>query len=157
MKQFLLILAMGLLTAPVASAQKKKDRRVQPQQQTAATPEPLTASEYVYDFGKIPQGKPVYHTFTIYNNGMEQFQLQNVQTSCGCTTPEYSKEPVAKGGSTTIKVGYNSAAEGHFEKSITFFYNDGESKQLIIKGYVWKTPDVSVPANAALQVFQKQQ
>ena len=156
MKELLLLLALALVLAPAATAQKKKAKPTPAPQQIATVPEALTASEYQFDFGKIPQGKPVYHTFTLYNNGMESFQLQNVQTSCGCTTPEYSKEPVAKGGSTTIKVGYNAAAEGHFEKSITFYYNNGESKQLIIKGHVWKTPDGSVPANAALQVFQKQ-
>ncbi|MFN4284841.1 MAG: DUF1573 domain-containing protein [Lacibacter sp.] len=155
MKHLVLLLVCAFTLAPTAFAQKKKNKQPGQEPQVAATVEPLTASEYVYDFGKIPQGKPVYHTFTIYNNGLESFQLQNVQTSCGCTTPEYSKEPVAKGGSTTIKVGYNAAAEGYFEKSITFYYNDGESKQLIIKGFVWKTPDASVPANAALQVFQK--
>ena len=48
-----------------------------------------------------------------------------------------------------ITVGYNAAAEGPFTKFITITYNGKESKQVTIKGEVWKTPTESAPANAA--------
>jgi hypothetical protein len=82
-------------------------------------PEVLEVKETVYDFGKIAQGKPVYHEFEIANIGILPLKIDNVAASCGCTTPEWSKESIATGGRTRIKVGYNAAAEGYFEKEIT--------------------------------------
>lgn len=124
---------------------------------TATTPktEIIKLPETSFDFGKIPQGKPVTHNFTVENIGKDTLKIENVQASCGCTTPEWSKDPVLAGGKTTIKVGYNSAAEGVFEKSITIYYNGGQVKQFTIKGQVWKTPDQSAPGNQALNVFKQ--
>jgi hypothetical protein len=118
--------------------------------------ESIKLSENSFDFGKIPQGKPVTHNFTVENIGKDTLKIEQVQASCGCTTPEWSKEPVLAAGKTTIKVGYNAAAEGPFEKSITIYYNGGQVKQFTIKGNVWKTPDQSAPTNQALNVFKQQ-
>jgi Protein of unknown function (DUF1573) len=127
------------------------------QQAATTTPaiEPLQLSETSFNFGKIAQGKPVTHNFIIYNTGKEPLKLENVQASCGCTTPEWSREPIEPGKSSTIKVGYNSAAEGIFDKAITVYYNGGQVKQLSIKGTVWKTPDQSAPINEALSIFKQ--
>ena len=116
----------------------------------------LGLKEAAFNFGSIPQGKPVYHTFQIVNKGTTPLKLDNVQASCGCTTPEWSKEPLAPGATGTIKVGYNAAAEGHFEKSVTVQYNGNSTKQIIIKGEVWRAPAGSAPANASIN-FLKQQ
>jgi hypothetical protein len=116
----------------------------------------LSLKQTEYNFGKIPQGKPVFHYFEVVNTGDKPLKIDNIQAACGCTTPEWSKEPIPAGGSTKIKVGYNSAAEGPFDKSITVIYNGDQSKQIRIKGDVWKAPVGSAPANAAIQ-FLKQQ
>src|SRR5688500_11083002 len=100
----------------------------------------LQLKETSHDFGKIPQGKPVYHYFEVINTGTTPLKIDNVQTSCGCTTPEWSRDPIAPGASTSIKVGYNAAAEGNFTKSITVLYNQNQSKQIVISGTVWKAP-----------------
>jgi hypothetical protein len=125
------------------------------QQNTTAIPETIQLSETSYNFGKIAQGKPVTHNFIITNTGKDSLKLDNVQASCGCTTPEWSREAIAPGKSTTVKVGYNAASEGAFEKAITIYYNSGQVKQLTIKGTVWKTPDQSAPANEALSIFKQ--
>ena len=114
----------------------------------------FTASEH--DFGTIPQNKPVYYYFEIVNRGATPLKLDNVQASCGCTTPEWSNEPIPAGGSQKIKVGYNAAAEGYFEKPITITYGGNQTKVIKIKGIVWKAPTGSAPANQSLQ-FLKQQ
>ncbi|MGZ8539885.1 MAG: DUF1573 domain-containing protein [Chitinophagaceae bacterium] len=116
----------------------------------------LKLKETEHDFGKIPQGKPVYYSFEIINTGTEPLKLDNVQASCGCTTPEWSQEAIAPGATASIKVGYNSAAEGQFDKSITITYNTNQTKQLKIKGTVWKAPEGSAPANASVQFLKKQ-
>jgi hypothetical protein len=152
-KPFLLLSLFFLLSVTVSFAQKKKNNKKEPVV-SVANQEPVSFSEILYDFGKIPQGKPAEHLFFIENNGLDTLKIENVQTSCGCTTPEYSRDPVLKGNKTQLKVGYNAATEGYFEKSITVTYNGGQMKQLIIKGTVWKTPDQSAPGNQSLKVFQ---
>jgi hypothetical protein len=121
-----------------------------------ATTDVLEMKELEFDFGTIPQGKPVYHVFQITNKGTTPLKLDNVQATCGCTTPEWSKEPIAPGTTQTIKVGYNAAAEGAFEKFITVSYNGNGTKQIKIKGNVWKAPATSAPSNASIN-FLKQQ
>ena len=123
--------------------------------QTVA-PETLEVKELEFDFGTIPQGKPVYHFFQIVNKGSAPLKLDNVQATCGCTTPEWNKDAIAPGGSDKIKVGYNAAAEGPFEKYITVSYNGNSTKQIKIKGSVWKAPAGSAPSNASVN-FLKQQ
>jgi Protein of unknown function (DUF1573) len=116
----------------------------------------LQIKDMEHDFGKIPQGKPVYYTFDIVNTGKTELKLDNVQASCGCTTPEWSKDPIGPGATAKIKVGYNAAAENYFEKSITITYNSTQTKQLKIKGTVWKAPEGPAPANASIDLLKKQ-
>jgi len=150
----ILLLSLFLMSFTTTTLAQKKNKNKKESVVTATNLEPVGFSEILYDFGKIPQGKPAEHLFSIENNGLDTLKIENVQTSCGCTTPEYSRDPVLKGNKTQLKVGYNAATEGYFEKSITVTYNGGLTKQLIIKGTVWKTPDQSAPANQSLKVFQ---
>ena len=62
----------------------------------------LQLKEPSFDFGRIPQGKPVTHVFVIQNTGKEPLALENVQASCGCTTPEWNKEAIAPGATAEI-------------------------------------------------------
>lgn len=115
----------------------------------------LKVAETEFDFGKIPQGKPVYHNFEVINIGTSALKLDNVQASCGCTTPEWNHDPIAPSASAIIKVGYNAVAEGPFDKIITLSYNN-QSKQIRIKGTVWRAPDGPAPANASIDLLKKQ-
>ncbi len=124
-------------------------------QQAPLSEDPLQLKESVHDFGKIQQGKPVYYTFQITNSGNTALKLDNVQASCGCTTPEWSSDPIAAGASAAIKVGFNAASEGLFDKFITITYNN-HSKQIQIKGTVWKAPGGPAPANASINFLKKQ-
>ncbi|MGG9971374.1 DUF1573 domain-containing protein [Ferruginibacter sp. SUN002] len=108
----------------------------------------LTLKETEYDFGKIPQGKPVTHIFEVINNGKDSLKISNVQASCGCTTPVWEKDKAfAPGEKTTIDVGFNAGAVGPFTKMITITYNGGITKLIYIKGDVWQTPATSAPEN----------
>lgn len=123
--------------------------------QEAIKPEVLKFSESEFDFGKIPQGKPVTHVFLFKNISAAPIALENVHASCGCTTPVWSKDTIPAGGSSEITVGYNAAAEGAFAKPVTVSYNGNQSMQLMIKGEVWKTPVTSAPENNAVNKFKK--
>lgn len=122
-------------------------------QQTTANDEALQFGETEYNFGKIPQSKPVFHLFSFTNNSGKAIKIDNVQASCGCTTPEWSREELAPGAKSEIKVGYNAAAEGPFEKTITVSYG-GQTKVLRIRGEVWKAPATSAPANASIELLK---
>ena len=117
----------------------------------AQADEMLTLKETEFDFGKIPQGKPVTHIFEVTNKSNISLKITQINASCGCTTPNWEKDKtVAPGEKTNITVGYNAAAEGPFTKFITITYNDTQSKQVTIKGEVWKTPGSSAPENKGL-------
>jgi hypothetical protein len=153
MKKFL-ILFLLMATVLFAGAQTTVTNT------TAATnatsPEDvLQLKETVHDFSQIPQGKPVYYNFEIVNLGKTELKLDNVQASCGCTTPEWSHDPIAPGATAMIKVGYNASAEGVFEKYITVTYNTTQTKQIRIKGTVWKAPAGAAPANASIELLKK--
>ena len=116
----------------------------------------LLLKESEHDFGMIPQGKPVTYVFQIVNTGTTPLTLENVQASCGCTTPEWNREAIPAGSTDKIKVGYNAANEGVFEKYITITYSGNLTKQIHIKGTVWKAPAGPAPANASVQILKQQ-
>ena len=73
-----------------------------------------------------------------------------MNASCGCTTPEWPKEPIKPGGTATIKATYNAAAMGVFTKTITVVSNaNPNQKVLIIKGEVKATPATTATKAAA--------
>ena len=125
-------------------------------QTDAVKTDDLKLKESEHDFGMIPQGKPVFYFFEIVNSGTTPLKLDNVQASCGCTTPEWNHEAIPAGSADKIRVGYNAASEGAFDKYITITYNGNLSKQLHIKGTVWKAPAGSAPAYASVQILKQQ-
>ena len=130
---------------------------VSAQTATPAAPvvEVLKLKENRYDFGKIQQNRPVTHVFELENTGNQPLKLDNVQASCGCTTPEWSRDLIPAGATTTIKVGYNAAAEGAFSKTITVHYNGKQTATMFISGTVYKGPATSAPINSSLSLLKQ--
>jgi hypothetical protein len=90
-----------------------------------------------YDFGKIKHGVPVTTFFTITNTSDKPIVIESATAGCGCTTPEYAKEPIPAGGSTKLKVGYNAAAMGRFDKPVTVkLAGVADQKVVMISGEV---------------------
>ena len=156
MKKVFTIFCFFALTG-VCYAQKNTTATAGKNINTAESDEGLTLKETDFDFGKIPQGKPVTHTFEFKNTSSIPWVLDNVVASCGCTTPVWNKDTIAVGGTGIIKVGYNAANEGPFNKTVNITYNGTENKQIVIKGEVWKTPVTSAPLNTALNIFKNEQ
>ena len=75
--------------------------------------EVLQAKNDIHDFGEIPQGNPVYYFFEFTNVGKTAIKFDNVTATCGCTTPEWSRDEIAPGAKTSIKVGWNAGVQGH--------------------------------------------
>jgi hypothetical protein len=126
--------------------------------QTAAATTPavevIQLKQAIHDFGQIPQGRPANYVFEIVNTGKEPLKLDNVQAACGCTTPQWSKDPIAPGATSKILVGYNAYTEGYFEKTITLQYNQTQTKVLTIKGTVYKAPPAPAPENASVKLLK---
>ncbi len=132
MKKILTVLLVSTFTifnscsqSPDADAGKKSD-----------APK-IEFEELVYDFGTIKYEGDGIHEFAFTNTGKEPLIINNVKSSCGCTRPEWSAEPIKKGEKASVKVGYNTRLVGPFTKTITVYSNAGNSTvTLTIKGTV---------------------
>jgi Protein of unknown function (DUF1573) len=105
----------------------------------AQVSKPLRFSEEIFDFGMInEQGGPVMHEFSFMNNSSRPIKIINVQASCGCTTPDWTKEAVEPGKSGFIQASYNPIGRpGYFNKSLTITTDfDPNPLTLQIKGQV---------------------
>jgi hypothetical protein len=100
---------------------------------------PVRFSEETFDFGTIPEEDgPVTHTFTFTNASDRPVMILSVKPSCGCTTPEWSKEPVLPGKTGIVKAQFDPKGRpGYFHKSLTVTTDfDGQPVTLYIKGQV---------------------
>jgi hypothetical protein len=91
----------------------------------------------VHDYGTIEQGSDGSYEFKFTNEGKTPLILSNVRSSCGCTVPSWTKEPVAPGKEGAIKVVYNTHNIGNFSKTVTVSSNAKNSEVMLqIKGNV---------------------
>lgn len=78
----------------------------------------------VYDFGTLTEGDTVEHVFAFKNVGEFPLIINNITASCGCTTPEWPREPIAPGANSSIRVRFNSRGKsGEQNKTVTIFAN----------------------------------
>lgn len=104
---------------------------------------PLEFTKTKHSFGKIKQHVPATYFFTFKNVTDKPVVIENATAGCGCTTPEYPKGAIAKGGTGKIKVTFNAEAPNEFTKDVTVkVANVAEPIMLNISGFV-------VPATAA--------
>jgi hypothetical protein len=79
-----------------------------------------------HDFGTIQQGGDGAYSFIFTNTGTDPLILSNVRSSCGCTIPEWPREPINAGQSASILVKYDTKRIGAFNKTISVYSNAGE-------------------------------
>ena len=72
----------------------------------------------VYDFGEINDGEKVTYDFKFKNIGNSPLIISSATATCGCTIPEYPKEPVAPGAEGLIRVVFNSAGKAGMQNKI---------------------------------------
>ncbi|MCX7987007.1 MAG: DUF1573 domain-containing protein [Bacteroidales bacterium] len=97
----------------------------------------MVFAETEHDFGTIAEGSAAEFAFVFRNVGNEPLIISNVQTSCGCTVPAWSQEPVKKHEQGVVKVQYNTRILGSFKKTIHVHSNAANSPiTLTIKGTV---------------------
>ncbi len=95
-----------------------------------------------YYFDTVQQGDKVETAFRFKNTGDKNLIIARAFGSCGCTVPEYPKDPIAPGAEGTIKVTFNTAGkEAAQTKTITIVCNTAvRNETLYLKGFV-KTED----------------
>ncbi|MEL6810755.1 MAG: DUF1573 domain-containing protein [Bacteroidota bacterium] len=104
----------------------------------AATKFPvMTFTETEFDFGTIEQGAAQEHVFKFTNTGDADLVIVDAKSSCGCTVPEFTKEPVAPGGSGEMLVKFNGSGKNQVSKTVTITANTKAGKETIkIKAFV---------------------
>ncbi|WP_187264708.1 DUF1573 domain-containing protein [Pontibacter beigongshangensis] len=98
----------------------------------------LKFEKETHDFGRIAEGVQASYEFQVKNVGNQPVIIANVQPSCGCTAPDWTKDPILPGKTGVIKAVYNSTGRpGPFHKSISVTSNAATPTTTIyIKGEV---------------------
>lgn len=98
----------------------------------------MTFTETEFDFGSVAAGSVVKHTFEFTNTGKSPLLIDNAQASCGCTVPQWPKDPVAPGAKGSINVEFNSTGKmGVQNKTVTITANTQPNTTMVtIKGTV---------------------
>lgn len=101
----------------------------------------LSLDEVEFDFGTINEGDIAKKEFSFQNTGTAPLLILNASSSCGCTVPEWPKDPIPPGERGVIKVKFDSKnKEGLQNKEVTIFANTYPNRSIIsVKGNVVKT------------------
>ncbi|OFX18409.1 MAG: hypothetical protein A2033_18690 [Bacteroidetes bacterium GWA2_31_9] len=136
MTKFLFTILASLSILTVSFSQDVKENKVDKKKPV------LVFEKVLHDFGSIEYDGNGTCEFVYKNTGKEPLILSNVKASCGCTIPEWSKEPLKKGGTASIKVKYDTKRQGNFTKTITVTSNAKNATEVLtIKGNVKPSPN----------------
>ena len=140
-----------LLTTSFSSCDQKTDGKVTSDMvnnsATASGEENIPVSAIKFDqdtfnFGTVMEGERVSHAFTFTNTGKNALVISKAIGSCGCTVPEWPKEPIAPGAKGKIDVVFNSERRvGKANKDVTVYANtEPATSKVTLKGFVKADP-----------------
>ena len=97
-----------------------------------APPTSMKFANYKHSFGKIKQDTKNNHTFKFTNSGDKPLIIENAKGSCGCTVPEWPKEPIAPGATGEIKIVYSPGKQkGTQNKNVTITANTEPAQTIL--------------------------
>jgi hypothetical protein len=145
------IYAAVLLATSLSSCDQKTDGKVTSDMvnnsATASGEENIPVSAIKFDqdtfnFGTVMEGERVAHAFTFTNTGKNALVISKAIGSCGCTVPEWPKEPIAPGAKGKIDVVFNSERRvGKANKDVTVYANtEPATSKVTLKGFVKADP-----------------
>ncbi|MCU0420368.1 MAG: DUF1573 domain-containing protein [Cyclobacteriaceae bacterium] len=108
--------------------------------------EPLQFQEKTHDFGEVEEEEGIItYDFVFTNMSPRPVKIVSVNASCGCTTPDWTKDPVAVGKTGFVRVNFDPAGRpGYFNKSLTLVTDSHQTPvTLQIKGNVVRGKAVS--------------
>lgn len=145
MKKLFLFIGLGLFSVMNLLAQAPKDT-------TQKDAPVIVLDKTLYDYGTIGYGSNGSFEFKVSNSGIQPLIISNVQKQCGCTSVDWTKDPIKKGQSGVIKVTYDTKRIGPFTKSLTVFSNAKTPQiQLTFKGIVENPPATPAAADQTKQ------
>lgn len=93
----------------------------------------LTFTKKEHDFGTINEGDVVETTFAFKNTGKSELIITNASSTCGCTVPEYPKQPIMPNETAEILVKFNSSGKpGVNSKTVTLTTNTASGKETVV-------------------------
>lgn len=98
----------------------------------------LTFDEARYDFGEVPEGEKVEHTYTFTNTGRVPLIISNARSTCGCTVPTWPKTPIAPGETGAITVAFDTSGKPNRQsKPVTITANTYPANTVVyLEGFV---------------------
>ncbi len=119
------------------------------QEQAVESGAKIKFEKETHDYGTVKQYGDGSCEFEFKNTGNEPLMISNAKGSCGCTVPEWPREPIAPGKTGVIKVKYDTKRVGPFGKSVTLQSNavNTPTKTIRIKGKVEAAPKGEAPVN----------
>lgn len=108
----------------------------------------ITWNETEFDFGTIEQNEAVEHSYKFTNTGTEPLIISNAKGSCGCTVPQWPREPIAPGATGSIDVRFDSKGKKNKQnKKVTITANTEPAQSfLYLKGEVNAPEEPATPA-----------
>lgn len=76
-----------------------------------------------HDFGDVKHGEKVTYTYTVTNTGTGDLVISNAKPSCGCTVPDWTKDPIKPGQTGQVNVVYNPSGSGAIHKTVALTLN----------------------------------
>jgi hypothetical protein len=108
----------------------------------------MSFEETEFDFGTIDQGTNVEHVFKFTNTGKAPLVIVDAKSSCGCTVPQFTKDPVAPGETGEMLVKFNGSGKNQVSKTVTITANTESGKETIkIKAFV-NAPEGATPTGS---------
>ncbi len=89
------------------------------------------------DIGDLKKDQPKTTVFSFVNTSGKVLTIDNVRSTCGCTTPDWEQLAIPPGDTSAIEITYDAAKEGWFRKKITVYFSGiRKPEKLFIQGYV---------------------
>lgn len=134
------VAALGFTSCKENAADRVKAENVeeasQRDAQAEAYPE-MSFDETEHDFGTIERGTNVEHTFTFTNTGDAPLVITDATSTCGCTVPTFTEEPIAPGETGEMLVKFNGSGQNQVTKTVTVTANTESGKEQVrIKAFV---------------------
>ena len=110
----------------------------------------MTFESTTVEYGEIAKGSDPLRVVVFTNTGTEPLVINNARGSCGCTVPNWPKEPIMPGQSSQIEIRYDTKRVGPINKTVKIKTNEGDDVQhiLYVKGKINDVkPEEAVPAS----------
>jgi len=138
MKKLILLFALAIGFSVQSYAQNEPSTQ---QEEVATTDGPvMTFETTTVQYGEIEQGADPLRTVSFTNTGNQPLVINSAKGSCGCTVPNFPKEPIMPGESNVIEVRYDTKRVGPINKTVKLKTNEGGNVQhvLYVKGKISK-------------------